>query len=94
MSAISGTDRLNRTAAFCESFKVSSINLTSNKSVTVEGFDCPRRILAKGDNSFEDISFRCVIVSLIRLNVASFANLTLISANVNDCSTANNEFQK
>ena len=93
MSAISGAERLKRTASFCESFKVSSMNFISMKSCTAEGFVRPRSILAREDNSLTGVSRNFSIVSLIRLNVTSFANLTLNSVIFLDSVTANSEFQ-
>ena len=77
MRAISGAERLNRTASFWESFKVSSMNLTSFTSSTFVGADRPRRILARGDSLSGGVSLNRSIVSHIRLKVTSFASLTL-----------------
>jgi len=77
MRAISGAERLNRTASFCESFNVSSMNLMSFISSTFVGVDCPRRILAREESLSNGVSLNFSIVSHIRLNVTSLASLTL-----------------
>lgn len=77
MRAISGAERLNRTASFCELFNVSSMNLISSISSTFVGVECPKRILARGENLSKGVSLNFSIVSHIRLNVTSLASFTL-----------------
>ena len=69
------------------------MKFTSMKSRTAEGFVRPRSILVREDNSLTGVSRNFSIVSLIRLNVTSFANLTLNSVIFLDSVTANSEFQ-
>ena len=77
MRAISGAERLNLTASFWESFKVSSMNLTSLISSTFVGVNRPSKILERGVNLSAGVSLSLSIVSHIRLKVTSLANLTL-----------------
>ena len=93
MRAISGAHRLNRTTSFWESFNVWSINLTSVMSSTSVGADGPRRMLARGDNLSKGVSLNRSMVSRMRLNVTSFASLTLMLTSSVQGNTANNEFQ-
>jgi hypothetical protein len=79
------------TACFCDSFNVSSINLISGASSIAEGALRPRRMSASCDNLFGGASLNVSIVSRMRLNVTSFDNFTLRSAEFETGNTANNE---